>query len=163
MNILLYVSIAWLTLCVLFVGLDLIVLLIVEHASNASQARGADDSISDQARQIAKLELAMDETVRRQARELADTSDALAELEDMVTLAPRDAILTADGAVAPRTQRTGAVIIRDPRLTRARTLGDQSGIGLDATFVFPTACGGRDTAAKTGPGTPGAKAWPHGG
>ena len=158
MNILLYVSIAWVTLCVLFVGLDLIVLLIVEHASNASQAMGADDSISDQARQIAKLELAMDETVRRQARELADTSDA-----DRVTLAPRDAILTADGAVAPRTQRTGAVIIRDPRLTRARTLGDQSGIGLNATFVVPTACGGRDTAAKTGPGTPGAKAWPHGG
>ena len=100
MNILLYVSIAWLTLCVLFVGLDLIVLLIVEHASNASQAMGADDSISDQARQIAKLELAMDETVRRQARQLAGTSDALAQLEDRVTLAPRDAILTADGAVA---------------------------------------------------------------
>jgi hypothetical protein len=160
MNILLYVSIAWVTLCVLFVGLDLIVLLIVEHASNASQAMGADDSISDQARQIAKLELAMDETVRRQARELADTSDALAELEDMVTLAPRDAILTADGAVAPR---TGAVIIRDPRLTRARTLGDQSGIGINATFLVPTACGGRDTAAKTGPGKLGAKAWPHSG
>jgi hypothetical protein len=163
MNILLYVSIAWVTLCVLFVGLDLIVLLIVEHASNASQAMGADDSISDQARQIAKLELAMDETVRRQARELADTSDALGELEDRVTLAPRDAILTADGAVAPRTQRTGAVIIRDPRLTRARTSGDQSGIGINATFLVPTACGGRDTAAKTGPGKLGAKAWPHSG
>jgi hypothetical protein len=65
----------------------------------------------------------MDETVRRQARELADTFDAPAT----VTLAPRDAIPTADGAVARRTQRTGAVIIRDPRLTRARTLGDQSG------------------------------------
>jgi hypothetical protein len=107
MIILLYVSIAWVTLCVLFVGLDLICLLIVEHASETSQAMGADESISDQARQMAKLDLAMD--------------------EDTVTLAPRDAIPTADGAVARRTQHTGAVIIRNPRLTRARTLGDQSG------------------------------------
>jgi hypothetical protein len=98
MSILLYVSIAWVTLCVLFVGLDLIFLLIVEHAS----------------------------TVRRQACELADTFDAPAQLEDTVTLAPRDAIPTVDGAVARRTQHTGAVIIRDPRLTRARTLGTQS-------------------------------------
>jgi hypothetical protein len=126
MSILLYVSIAWVTLCVLFVGLDLIFLLIVEHASDTSQAMAADESISDQAPHRAKLDLAMDETVRRQARELADTFDALAQLEDTVTLAPRDAP-TADGAVARRTQRTGAVIIRDPRLTRARTLGDQSG------------------------------------
>jgi len=132
MSILLYVSIAWVTLCVLFVGLDLIFLLIVEHASGTSQALGADESISDQARQMAKLDLAMDETVRRQAREFADTFDALARLEDTVTLAPRDAIPTANGAVARRTQRTGAVIIRDPRLTRARTLGDQSG-GADET------------------------------
>ena len=120
MNILLYVSIAWVTLCVLFVGLDLIFRLIVEHASDTSQATGADESISDQARQMAKLDLAIDETVRRQAREFADTFDALARLEDTVTLAPRDAIPTANGAVARRTQRTGAVIIRDPRLTRAR-------------------------------------------
>ena len=95
--------------------------------SDTSQAMGADESISDQARHMAKLDLAMDETVRRQACELADTFDALAQLEDTVTLAPRDAIPTADGAVARRTQRMGAVIIRDPRLTRARTLGDQSG------------------------------------
>jgi hypothetical protein len=127
MSILLYVSIAWVILCVVFVGLDLIFLLIVEHASDTSQAMAADESISDQARQMAKLDLAMDETVRRQARELADTFDALAQLEDTVTLAPRDAIATANDAVARRTQRTGAVIIRDPRLTRARTLGDQSG------------------------------------
>ena len=127
MSILLYVSIAWVTLCVLFVGLDLICLLIVEHTSDTSQAMGADESISDQSRQMEKLDLAMDETVRRQAREFADTFDALARLEDTVTLAPRDAIKTADGAVARRTQHTGAVIIRDPRLTRARTLGDQSG------------------------------------
>jgi hypothetical protein len=103
MNILLCVSIAWVTLCVLFVGLALIVLLIVEHASVTSQAMGADESISDQALQIAKLDLAMDETVRRQAGELADTFDALAGLEDMVTLAPRDAIPAADVAVARRT------------------------------------------------------------
>ena len=136
MSILLYLSIAWVTLCVLFVGLDLICLLIVEHASDTSQAMAADESISDQARQMAKLDLAMDETVRRQAREFADTFEALARLEDTVTLAPRDAIPTADGAVARRTQRTGAVIIRDPRLTRARTLGDQSG-------------GAEETGAKT--------------
>jgi hypothetical protein len=108
------------------VGLDLIFLLIGEHASDTSQAMAADESVSDQARQMAKLDLAMDETVRRQACELADTFDAPAQLEDTVTLAPRDAIPTADGAVARRTQHTGAVIIRDPRqhLTRGRTLGD---------------------------------------
>ena len=122
MSILLYVSIAWVTLCVLFVGLDLIFLLIVEHAPDRSQAMAADENISDQAPQMAKLNLAMDATVRRQARELADTFDALAQLEDTVTLAPRDAIPT----VARRTQRTGAVIIRDPRLTRARTFSDHS-------------------------------------
>jgi hypothetical protein len=138
MSILLYVSIAWVTLCVVFVGLDLIFLLIVEHASDTSQAMAADESISDQARQMAKLDLAMDETVRRQACELADTCDALAPLEDTVTLVPRDAIPTADRAVARRTQHTGAVIIRDPRLTRARTLGDQSG-GAEETVARTSA------------------------
>ena len=147
MSILLYVSIAWITLCVLFVGLDLICLLIVEHASDTSQAMAADENISDQSPHMATLDLAMDENVRRQACELADTCDALAQLEDKVTLAPRDAIPTAAGAVADSAQHTGAVIIRDPRLTRARALGDQSGGGLNATFVFPTVCGGRDTAA----------------
>jgi len=126
MNLLLYVSIAWVTLCVLFMGLDLIFLLIIEHASNTSQAMMAHERISDQAPQLAKRDLVVDEPFR-QARELADTCDALAQLEDTVTLAPRDAIPTAHRAVARRTQRTGAVIIRDPRLTRARTLGDQSG------------------------------------
>ena len=126
MNMLLYVSIAWVALCVLFVGLNVIFLLIVEHASNTSQAMAADEGISDQACQMAKLDLAMDETVRRQACELADTFDARAQLEDTVNLASRDAIPAADGAVTRRTQHTGAVIIRDPRLTRARTLGDQS-------------------------------------
>jgi hypothetical protein len=146
MSILLCVSIAWVTLCVLLVGLDLIVLLMIEHASDASQAMIDDDGISDQAPRTAKQDHAMDEPVQK-ARELSDTCDALAQLEGAVTLAPRDAIPTAHRAVPDRTQHTGAVIIRDPRLTRSRTLGDQSGVGLNATFVFPTACGGRDTAA----------------
>jgi hypothetical protein len=107
----------------------LIFLLIVEHASDTSQAMAADESISDQAPHIAKLDLVMDETIRRQACELANTFDArLPNLGDTVTLAPRDAIPTADGVAANRTQHSGAVIIRDPRLTRARTLGDQSGV-----------------------------------
>ena len=129
MSILFCVSIAWFTVCVLFVGLGLIFLLILEHASDVSQATGADGG-----------------TIQK-ARELADTFDALAQLEDMITLAPRDAIPTAHHAVPDRTQHTGAVIIRDPRLTRARSLSDQSVVGLNATFVFPTVCGGRDTAA----------------
>jgi hypothetical protein len=61
-------------------------------------------------------------------------------------LSTRDAIPTTAGAVADLAQHTGAMVIRDPRLTRARTLSDQSGVGLNATFVFPTVCGGRDTA-----------------
>ena len=146
MSILLCVSIACVTFCSLFMGLGLIVLLIVEHFSNTSQVTIDDEGISDRAPQMAKLDRAMDEPIQK-ARELADTFDARAQLEDTVTLAPRDAIPTADGAVARRTQHTGAVIIRDPRLMRARTLSDQSGVGLNATFVFPTVCGGRDTAA----------------
>jgi hypothetical protein len=146
MSILLCVWIAWVTFGLLFVGLGLIFLLIIEHASNTSQAMMAHGRISNQAPQLAKRDLAVDEPVQK-ARELADTFDALAQLEDTVTLAPRDAIPTADGAVAHRTQHTGAVIIRDPRLMRARTLSDQSGVGLNATFVFPTVCGGRDPAA----------------
>jgi hypothetical protein len=123
MSILLCVSIAWVTFGLLFLGLDLIFLLLIERASNTSQAMMADERISDQAPQLAKLDLAMSEPVQK-GRELADTCDALAQLGDTVTLAPRD----ADGAVADRTQRAGAVIIRDPRLlTRARTLRDQSG------------------------------------
>ena len=146
MSILLCVLIAWVTFGLLFVGLGLIFLLIIEHASNTSQAMLAHERISDQAPQLAERDLAVDEPVQK-ARELADICDAVAQLEDTVALAPRDTIPAADGAVARRTQRTGAVIIRDPRLTRARTLSDQSGGGLNATFVFPTVCGGRDTAA----------------
>ena len=59
MNILLFVSIAWVTLCVLFVGLDLIFLLIVEHASDTSQATEADEIISDQAPHMALFDLAI--------------------------------------------------------------------------------------------------------
>jgi len=136
MSILLYVLIAWVTLCVLFVGLELICLLIVEHASDTSHAMGADEGISDQARQMTKLDLAMDETVRRQACELADTFDGLAQLEDAVSLAPRHAIPAADDEVTHRTQHTGAVIIRDPRFTRARALRDRS-------------CGAEETGART--------------
>ena len=146
MSILLCVSITWVTFGLLFIGLDLIFLLIIEHASNRSQAMMAHERISDQAPELAKRDLVVEEPVQK-ARELADTCDALVQLEDTVTLAPRDAIPTAPRAVADRTQRTGAVIIRDPRLTRARTLSDQSGVGLNATLVFPTVCGGRDTAA----------------
>jgi hypothetical protein len=146
MSILLCVSIACVTFCLFFMGLGWIVLLIVEHFSNTSHVTIDDEAISDRALQMAKLDGAMDEPVQR-ARQLADTCDALAQLENTVTLAPRDSIPTAHRTVADRTQPTGAVIIRDPRLTRARTLNDQSGVGLNATFVFPTACGGRDTAA----------------
>jgi hypothetical protein len=146
MSILLCVLITWVTLCLSSLGLDLVVLLIVEHFSNTSQVTFDDEGIANRAPQMAKLDGAMDEPVQ-QARELADAFDALAQLESAVTLAPRDAIPTAHRAVPDRTQRTGAVIIRDPRLTRARTLSDQSGVGLNATFVFPTVCGGRDTAA----------------
>ena len=145
MSILLCVSITWVTFGLLFVGLDLIFLLIIEHASNTSQAMMAHERISDQAPQLVKRDLAVDEPVQKVR--VADTCDALAQLEDTVTLAPRDAIPTAHRAVPNRTQHTGAVIIRDPRLTRARTLSDQSGVGLNATFVFPTVCGGQDTAA----------------
>jgi hypothetical protein len=141
MNILICGLIAWVTFGFLFVELGL---LIVEHFSKTPQVTVADESISEAA---AKLDLAMDETVWRQACELADTCDAPAQLEDTVTLAPRDAIPTAHRAVSDRIQHPGAVIIRDSRLTRARTLSDQSGVGLNATFVFPTACGDRDTAA----------------
>jgi hypothetical protein len=132
MNLLLPVSIAWVALFVLFVGLDLIFLLIIERASNTSQAAMADEGTSDLAPQLAKLDLAVSEEVK--AREPADAYEAFAQLEDSVTLAPRDAIPTAAGAVGHGTQHTGAVIIRDPRLTRAHTLCDQSG-GAEETGV----------------------------
>jgi hypothetical protein len=140
MSILLCVLIAWVTFSLLFMGLGL---LIVEHFSNTPKVTIADESTAPK---IAKLDGAIDEPVQK-ARELADTCDALTQLEDTVTLAPCDAIPTAAGAVADPAQHTGAMIIRDPRLNRARTLGDQSGGGLNATFVFPTVCGGRGTAA----------------
>jgi hypothetical protein len=144
MSILLCVLIARVTFSLLFVGLGL---LIIEHFSNTPQVTIDDDGISEQAPQMAKLDGAIDETVQK-AGELADTCDALAQLEDKVTLAPRDATPTAHHAIPERIQHTGdAVIIRDPRLMRARTSGDQSRGGLNATFVFPTVCGGRDTAA----------------
>jgi hypothetical protein len=45
-------------------GLDLIFLLIVDHASDTSQAMAVDESISDQAPQMGKLDLAMDDVCR---------------------------------------------------------------------------------------------------
>ena len=81
---------AWVLLCVLLVGLELIVLRILEHASDGSQAKATNEDISDQARKLATLDLAMDETVGRQASELADTFGA--QLKDKVSLAPRDPI-----------------------------------------------------------------------
>jgi len=114
MNMLLYISIAWVILCVLFVGLELILLRIVERASDTSQAMAANEGISDQARELAKLYLAMDETVRPQTSELADTFVALGQLEDGVSLAPRDALPTTHSApVTVPTRRTGVVIIRN--------------------------------------------------
>ena len=145
MSILLCVPIAWVTFCLLLVGLILISLLSVERASDTSQVTIDDEGCSGQAPQMAKFDRAMDEPVQK-ARALDDACDACARLVGMA-LVPRDASPTAQSAVARRIPRTGAVIIRDPRLTRARTLSDQSGVGLNATFVFPTACGGRDTAA----------------
>jgi hypothetical protein len=146
MSIQLCILIAWPTLCVSYVGVVLISLLIVEHFSVTSQVTIDDEGISDQALQTAKLDYAMDEPVQK-ARELVDASDALAQSEGVVTLAPSDPIPMAAGAVADPVHQMGAVIIRDKRLTGARTLSDQSGVGLNATFVFPTVCGGRDTAA----------------
>ena len=50
MSILLCVSITWVTFGLLFVGLDLIFLLIIERASNTSQAMMmAHERVSDQA------------------------------------------------------------------------------------------------------------------
>jgi hypothetical protein len=121
MGIWLCVSIAWVTFGLLLVGLGL---LIVEHFSNTRQVKIADESISEAATQMAKLDRAIDGPVQR---ELAEACDALAQLEDTVTLVPRDAIPAAHRAVPDRTQRTGAVIIRDPRLTRARTLSGCGG------------------------------------
>ena len=111
MSILLCVLISWVTFGLLLVGLGL---LIVEHFSNTPQVT---KSISEAATQMAKLDRAMDEPVQK-AREPANAFDARAQLEGAVTLAPRDAIPTSDGAVAD--PRRGAVIIRDPRLTRAK-------------------------------------------
>jgi hypothetical protein len=129
MNLLLYVSTVWVALLLLFVGLDFIFLLMIEYASDTSQAMTADERISDQAPRLAELDLAVSEAT---AREPADACEAFAQLEDRVPLAPRDAIPTAARAVAHGTQHTGAVIIRDPRLTRARTMRDQSGSAEEA-------------------------------
>ena len=137
MNLVLCVSITWVALVVVFVGLDLIFLLVIERASDTSLAMMADRHISDQALQLAKLDLAVGEAVQN-AREGADACDALAQLEDSVTLAPREPTPTPAGGVAHGTQHASAVIIRDPRLTRARTLDDQGG-GAEETAAWTSA------------------------
>jgi hypothetical protein len=137
MSILFCVSITWITLCFSFMGLVLIFLLVAERAPDTSQAIMADECVSDQALRIAKLDLSMDEPVQ-QARELADIFDALPQFEGPATLAPHDEIPTAHSAVSDRTQRTGAMIIRDPRLTRARVLCDRSA-GAEQTVARTSA------------------------
>ena len=137
MSILLCVSIAWVAFCLLFVGLGLIFLLIVEHFST-SQVTIDGEGISDQAPQMAKLDRAMDEPIQKM-RELLDACDARAQLEDAVTLAPRDANLMGHSRVAHHVPRTGAVIIRDPRLTRARSLSDQGGGAAEETVARTSA------------------------
>jgi hypothetical protein len=143
MSILLCVLIAWVTFSFLFVGLGL---LILEHFSSTPKVTIADESVSEHRGLRSQSLSAMDESVQK-ARELASAFEALAQLEGAAALAPRDAIPTSASAVADPAQRRDAVIIRDSRLTRARTLGDQSGGRLNATFVFPTVFDGRDTAA----------------
>ena len=145
MNLVLCVSITWLTLIVVFLGLGLIFLLAVEHASDTSQAMMADERISDQALQLAKLDLAMSEAVQN-AREPADACDALTQFEDSVTLVPREPIPTDANAVAHCTHSTGAVIIRDPRLGRARNLDDQ---GCGAEQMGATTAATRQVRAIT--------------
>jgi hypothetical protein len=61
--ILLCVLIAWVTFGLLFVGQDLIFLLMIEHASNTSQATIVDERISDQASSDGKADLAVNEPV----------------------------------------------------------------------------------------------------
>ena len=121
MSILLCVSIAWATMGILFMGLGLAVLLVAERASDASRAIIADDGIADLAARMASVDLAISERQpARNAQEFADDLNGLARLESMITSALHDANAKARCAVADRKEHTGAVIIRDPRLTRAR-------------------------------------------
>ena len=80
MSILLCVSIACVTFCMLFMGLGLIVLLVVEHFSNTSQVTIDDEGIADRAPQMAKLDGAIDEPVQ-QVREHRRCFLTLAQLE----------------------------------------------------------------------------------
>jgi hypothetical protein len=129
MSMLLCVAFAWISFSLLFMGLVLILLLVAERASNTSQVMIiADEGISDQARLWQDQAWPCD-APGQHARELAGAFDALAELEGTVALAPHDAIASAAGALADRTQHTDAVIIRDPRLMRAGNLRGHDGCG----------------------------------
>ena len=122
MSMLLCVAFAWISFSMLFVGLGLIFLLVAERASNTSQVVIiADEGISEQAHLLQDHAWPCD-APGQHARELANTFDAFAQLEGTVALAPHDASASAAGALADRTQHTGAVIIRDPRLMRAGNL-----------------------------------------
>jgi hypothetical protein len=86
MNILLlYVSIAWVTLCVLFVGLGFDFSAHFGACLRHVPSNGSRRGISTR-RLRWQLDLAMDETVGGSA-EFADTFDALF-IEDTVTLVP---------------------------------------------------------------------------
>jgi hypothetical protein len=118
MSILLCVSVAWATMGILFMGLGLVVLFVAERASGSSRAMIADDWIADAAPCIS-VDLAISERQPAQtAQELADDLNEFAQLESMGTSALHDA--GACCAVADRKEHAGAVIIRDPRLIRAR-------------------------------------------
>ena len=119
MSILLCVSIAWAAMGILFMGLGLVVLLVAERASGFSRA---DEGIADHAPRAASVDLAISELQpAHNAFEFADDLNGLAQFEGMVASALHDANAKARCAVADRKERTGAVIIRDPRLiVRAR-------------------------------------------
>ena len=118
MSILLCVSIAWAAMGILFMGLGLVVLLVAERASGFSRA---DEGIADHAPRAASVDLAISELQpAHNAFEFADDLNGLAQFEGMVTSALHDANAKARCAVADRKEHTGAVIIRDPRLVRAR-------------------------------------------
>ena len=119
MSILLCVSIAWATVGILFMGLDLIVLRVAERASGSSRAMIADDRIAHRAPRMASDDLAISE------RQPADNISGLAQLESMIISALHDANAKARCAAADRKEHTGAVIVRDPRLTRARCAADK--------------------------------------
>ena len=124
MSILLCVSVAWATTGFLFMGLGLVALLLAERASDSSHAMIADDGTVDHAPRMASVDLAISERQPVQdAREYADTLNGFVQLDGIVTLASHD----SHASVADHKEHTGAVIVRDPRLIRARGARNSSG------------------------------------